>query len=275
MLEVLDKGPRRESHRPPVLFVHGAWHGAWCWDEHFLDFFAEKGYRSLAVSLRGHGNTNAPKPMQFCTIADFVDDVDAVAKTLPARPVIVGHSMGGFVVQKYLESHDAPAAVLLASVPPRGITGFLLRRFRRHPWLTAGNLAITRSLRSVGGTPALARETFFSRWTAEADVARYTALLDEEYVGKHILDMLWLNLPRPDLVSTPLLVLGAADDVCFTQAEVRATAAAYRVPPEIYPEMGHDMMLEPGWAEVAERIHAWLESTLSAGPGRARDDRPA
>ncbi len=102
MLEVIDKGPRRESRRAPVLFVHGAWHGAWCWDEHFLDFFAQRGYRSLAVSLRGHGKSHAPKPMQFCSIADFVDDIDSVAKTLPRPPVVVGHSMGGFVVQKYL-----------------------------------------------------------------------------------------------------------------------------------------------------------------------------
>lgn len=26
------------------------------------------------------------------------------------------------------------------------------------------------------------------------------------------------------------------------------------------PEMGHDMMLEPQWDAVAERIHAWLET---------------
>ena len=52
MLEVFEKRPSHESDMTPVLFVHGAWHGAWCWDEHFLDFFADKGYLSLAVSLR-------------------------------------------------------------------------------------------------------------------------------------------------------------------------------------------------------------------------------
>ncbi len=259
MLEVIDKAPRRESGKRPLLFVHGAWHGAWCWDEHFLDFFAARGYRSLAVSLRGHGKSAAPKPMQFATMADFVDDVDSVAKSLPQRPVVVGHSMGGFVVQKYLESCDAPAAALLASVPPKGITGFLLRRFRRHPWLTAANLAMTKSLRSVGGTPELTRETFFSEFTADADVVRYTAQLNEEYVGKHILDMLLFDLPRPHLITAPLLVLGAEDDVCFTQREVHATATTYHTNAEIFPTMGHDMMLEPGWEAVAERIHVWLE----------------
>ena len=260
MLEVIDKGPSRESHKAPVLFVHGAWHGAWCWDEYFLDFFAQEGYRSLAVSLRGHGKSPAPKPMRLCSIADFVDDVASIADSLPERPVVVGHSLGGFVVQKYLESHDAPAAVLVASAPPSGIAGFLLRRFKRHPWYTASSLAVTKTLRSVGGTPELARETFFSELTPEADVVRYTAQLCEEYAGKLALDMLLLNLPRPSLVTTPLLVLGAEDDVCFTQAEVRATAAAYHTEAEIYPKMSHDMMLDPGWASVAERIHAWLQT---------------
>src|SRR5271167_1281254 len=113
MLEVIDKGCVSESHPVPLLFVHGAWHAAWCWDEYFLDFFADRGYRALAVSLRGHGNSPAPRPMQACSIADCVDDVDSVANSLPTRPVVIGHSMGGFVVLKYLESRDAPAGVLV------------------------------------------------------------------------------------------------------------------------------------------------------------------
>ena len=51
-LEVIAKGRTGESHPVPLLFVHGALHAAWCWDEHFLDFFADKGYHALALSLR-------------------------------------------------------------------------------------------------------------------------------------------------------------------------------------------------------------------------------
>lgn len=257
---MIDKGPGRDADKTPLLFVHGAWHGAWCWDEHFLDFFAAKGYRSVAVSLRGHGKSPAPKPMQFCSMADFVDDVASVADGLPEPPVVIGHSMGGFVVQKYLESHDAPAAVLLASVPPSGIGRFLLRRFRLHPWLTARHLAITKSAGSMGRTPELARESFFSDSVPHADVTRYAAGLDEEYVGKHVLGMLWLDLPKPALVNAPVLVLGAENDILFTPREVRKTAAAYHTEAEFIPGMAHDMMLEPGWPGVAERIHAWLET---------------
>jgi pimeloyl-ACP methyl ester carboxylesterase len=260
MLEVIDKGPSRGSDKAPLLFVHGAWHGAWCWDEHFLDFFAAKGYRSLAVSLRGHGKSPAPKANRFCSIADFVADVASVADGLPTRPVLVGHSLGGFVVQKYLESHDAPCAVLLASIPPSGITRFLLGRFKLHPWLTARSLGMGKSLRGIGGTPELTRESFLSQSLPDADVARYAAQLGEEYVGKWVLDALRLDLPKPDLVTAPVLVLGAENDIIFTQREVRATAAAYRTEADFFPKMAHDMMLEPGWADVAERIHAWIET---------------
>lgn len=259
MLEVIERAPQCESGKAPLLFVHGAWHGAWYWDEHFLDFFAAKGYRSLAVSLRGHGKSTGPRTNHLCSIADYVDDVASVAKGLPTPPIVIGHSLGGFVVQKYLESHHAPAAVLLASAPPSGVTLFMARGGKRHPWHTARTLLTTKSLHGMGSTPTLAREHFYSRFTPEADVVRYTAQLGEEYAGRWFLDMLLLNLPKPDRVDTPVLVLGAEDDGCFTQREVHATARAYRTKAEIFPKMGHNMMVEPQWALVAERIHAWLE----------------
>jgi alpha-beta hydrolase superfamily lysophospholipase len=70
---------------------------------------------------------------------------------------------------------------------------------------------------------------------------------------------MWM-LPRPKRVTTPLLVLGAEHDRCILQREVRAAARAYRTDAEIFPDMGHDMTLEPEWAAVAERIHTWLET---------------
>ena len=138
MLEVIDKGTVTDSHPAPLLFVHGAWHAAWCWDEHFLDFFANEGFRAAAVSLRGHGASTSSKPFSSATFADHVDDVQSAVDTLGAEPVLVGHSLGGLVVQKYLENHDAPAAVLMAPHPPqlnrRAIVALLA--VRKHPWLT-------------------------------------------------------------------------------------------------------------------------------------------
>jgi alpha-beta hydrolase superfamily lysophospholipase len=71
--------------------------------------------------------------------------------------------------------------------------------------------------------------------------------------------MILFNLPKPGRVKTPVLVLGGTEDAIFSPAEVNATAHAYRTQPEIFPDMAHDMMLEPNWQNVAERILAWLE----------------
>lgn len=46
MLELIDKGFCSHTHPTPLLFIHGAWHAAWCWDDHFLDFFADWGFRA-------------------------------------------------------------------------------------------------------------------------------------------------------------------------------------------------------------------------------------
>ena len=64
---------------------------------------------------------------------------------------------------------------------------------------------------------------------------------------------------RTRRVKTPMLVLGAVHDGFVSMRDVRATARAYRTAPEFF-DMGHNMMLEPGWAAVAERIQAWLQT---------------
>ena len=259
MLEVIDKGSCSESHPAPLLFVHGAWHAAWCWDEHFLDFFADNGYRALAVSLRGHGGSPTPRPLRGCSIADYVEDVRSVADDLPTRPVAIGHSMGGLVVQKYLESHAAPAGVLVASVPVQGDRAALLRFMRRHPWLAAKGTFTDNTMLGLD-TPVRARESMFSAETPESQIVRHLARFQQESKRAIHVDMPFRALPRPDHVSAPLLVLGAGCDGVITTEEVRATATAYGTAAEIFPGMGHDVMLEPGWEAVAQRIHTWLET---------------
>lgn len=255
-LEILAQHPQAHSRPTPLLFVHGAWHGAWCWAEHFLPYFAEHGYASFAVSLRGHGASEGRERLRRTRVADYVNDVAQVASGLSRPPVLIGHSMGGLIVQKYLEAHPAPAAVLLAPVPVWGAVKTTLRIAMRHPWLFL-KANLTWSLYPIIGTPELAREAFFSSDTAAESLSRYfSRLQDESYLA--FWDMLIFALPRPKRINVPLLVLGAADDTIFHLGEIEATARAYGTQAEIFPGMAHDMMLEPGWQVVAERILNWL-----------------
>ena len=66
---------------------------------------------------------------------------DQVAEATGQRPVVIGHSMGGLVVQKYLEQYSAPAGILLAAVPPHGVYRTTLRIFRLMPLKFLRNLS--------------------------------------------------------------------------------------------------------------------------------------
>ena len=96
-LEVIARKGDGESANPPLLFVHGSCHAAWCWDEHFLGFFAEHGYDAYALSLRGHGTSGGGERLRWTSIADYVADVEQVAAELPRPPVVIGHSLGGYL----------------------------------------------------------------------------------------------------------------------------------------------------------------------------------
>lgn len=254
-LEVISQRARAAAKPTPVLFVHGAWHGAWCW-EYFLPYFAEHGYDAHALSLRGHGRSDGRDGIRWWRIHHYVQDLAEAVRGLAAPPILVGHSMGGLVVQKYLEANTAPAAVLMASVPVSGALGATLRYARRHPvQFLKGSLTL--SLYPLVASPSLAREAFFSKAIPDQRLARYFPQIQEEsYLA--FLDMVAFSLPKPGRVHAPLLILGAGDDMIFTPAEIAATGRSYGVRVEVLPGMAHDMMLEDGWKTVADSVLAWL-----------------
>lgn len=259
MLEVIDKGKPTKEHPHPLLFVHGAFQGGWSWDVHFLDYFAEHGFRVLAPSLRGHGSSPSDKPLRRCSISDYVDDITSVAKTIVPQPILIGHSMGGFIVQKYLENNDAPAGVLLASAPPRGHLRSMLRTMRKHP-LSCNKFALTgRPADMYGGTLAGAHDMLFAPSTPESLVAESMERLQPDSTRAILADMVVLNLVKTARVSTPLLVLGGEDDQIYPPSDLRRTAKAYDTQPMIIADIGHSLTLEPKWTAVADSTLSWLK----------------
>lgn len=253
-LEIITRTPKTRTHKTPLLFVHGMWQGAWCWDEFFLPFFAGHGFQSTALSLRGHAGSEGK--IRGNTIADYVSDVEQVAGQLDMPPVVIGHSMGGFITQKYLERHNAPAAVLVASAPHYGMFPTMARILVQSPLVALKTVIQWRMLPFVE-TPAAARWTFFSMDMPGEQLQKYQAKMSDESF-RAFLDMLALNLVQTKRIQTPLLILGAEFDNSVTADQVRATGRGYGTQAEIFPNMAHDMMLEKGWMSVAERILSWL-----------------
>jgi non-heme chloroperoxidase len=258
-LELIVRTPPAKAgvvvHETPLLFIHGAYTAAWCWEEYFLDWFAAQGYFSYALSLSGHGGSRGRKQLDHFSIANYVNDVVEIVSALPNPPVLIGHSMGGFVVQKYLEQHLAPAAVLLCSVPPQGLMSSMFGLMFQKP----GMLADLNRL-MTGGRVAVdsLREAMFAQPVSAADLLRYLGKAQSES-HRAIWDMTLFNLPQPARVNrTPLCVLGAERDHLIPPSQVHMTAKTYGVDAHIFPGLGHGLMLERDWQTVATYIRDWL-----------------
>ena len=250
---------KTDPSKPPVLLVHGAWHGAWCWEGNFLDFFAEHGFDTHAVDLRGHGASAAVKPMRWNRISDYVDDVLSVADALESPPVVIGHSMGGYVVQHLLRRTERLSGVgLLATAPSYGVYKTTLNIIRRRPrdFLKA-NLSL--SLYPLVKDAAAAKHMFFDDdLPDETALERADRLTDESYMA--FLDMLPFNIPRGPIPDVPVLVVGGGKDNVFAVNTQHHTAQKLGAECKIVAGASHDIMLSKHWEEAAQHFLSWMGS---------------
>ena len=247
---------RGTVHLHPLLFVHGPWQAAWVWREAFTGWFAERGWTCHTFDLRHHGGTDGPRSLRRTRIRDYVADLADAITALGRPPVLVAHSMGGLVAQRYLERDDLPGCVLLAPVPIGGVWRTTLRTLARHPLKFAqANLIL--DLKPLVDTPRMARDLLFDPDIATGDLDRYVNRLQgESYLA--YLDMLLVTRSRPALVHTPVgLVIGDHDRI-FRVEDVHRAARAYGVEPTVIAGAGHQLMMGPRWEQAARAVESVL-----------------
>jgi len=88
------------DHPTPVVLVHGAWHGGWCWDP-VLPYLEARGLDPQAPDLPGHGKN--PMPMKDITLDSYAQCIVAVLDSLDEPAILVGHSMGGPTISEAAE----------------------------------------------------------------------------------------------------------------------------------------------------------------------------
>lgn len=247
--EVQTTEPTSPADRPPLLFVHGLSHAAWCW-ESWMAAAADRGWRSHAVSLRGHGGSDGRDRTRRWKLRDYEHDVMQAIVELPEPPVLVGHSMGGLVVRRVLERYPARAGVLVAPAGARhglGVLGKLLR----HDPLNAARALTLQPVR-------LDRRNLFSDLD-DVRAEHYERLLEPASP----LAQLEITLaPRRATATAPVLVLGGADDALVPVRDVVRTARSYGTTAHVFRGMGHDLMLERRWREPLEVMFGWLDRTV-------------
>src|SRR5690242_14650481 len=86
--------------RAPVVLVHGAWMGAWAWDDVAVELRARDEAVSV-VELPAHGADQSP--VADATLDAYVARVTASVDAAGAPVILVGHSMAGVVITEYAE----------------------------------------------------------------------------------------------------------------------------------------------------------------------------
>ena len=262
-LELLHRPAVTTAKRVRLLFVHGISTGAWVWERSFLPYFAEHGYESFALSLRGHGNSEGRDRIRDFSLGDFADDVAETVKKIGGDVVIVGHSLGGGVLQNYIKRGGAASGVvLLCSAPPHGLLRASTIMAARNPqlWnelakgfkrgLRTADLDIVEAGLFSEPPPPDIRRLLHDRFDDIAETA------SRQVIG-------WTPFAPFPWGMPKMLIIGGEKDEFVPASDVRLTAIYYGERSLILPDGVHAIMMDRRWQEAAKPIAAWLDRNFS------------
>ena len=255
----------------PVVFVHGLWLHADSWSN-WVELFRGAGYSPTAPGWPGDGSTveetrSQPDAVAGHGIDDIVEHYAQVIGTLDAKPIVIGHSFGGLVVQRLLGQDLAAAAVAIDPAPIKGVIYLPPSALRvasvalKNPVNRKRAVALTpQQFRYGFGNAVSAAESaeLFERWTIPSP-------------GKPLFEAAAANfsLHSPAKVDTrnatrgPLLITAGGKDHTVPAAVSRSTFKLYAKSPALtdlkeFPDRGHSLALDSGWRDVADAVLAWL-----------------
>jgi pimeloyl-ACP methyl ester carboxylesterase len=250
--------------RPAILFVHGMWSQPWVWDD-WKKRFEDSGYTCIALTLPAHHQGAGDQALERRGLAEYAAAVELAARQHD-RPVLVGHSLGGLIVQQVATRLRLSAAVLINSAVPAPI-------FPQRPIMLPG---LARHFMRWG----LWRKSFrLSRWEArhllfnampkDEQDACYRRLIAESgriayQVGFGALNVTGSNRVQRDEIHCPMLALSGARDHIIPIGASRRMAAWYgdRLDYREHARHAHWMLGEAGWEDRADEVLEWMHQRL-------------
>jgi pimeloyl-ACP methyl ester carboxylesterase len=265
-LEILSIAPPKGRRaRAPLLFVHGGYCDAWCWQPHFMPWFAARGHPVHAVSLRGHGASDGHETLFGASLDDYAADVLRARREVGGDPILVGHSMGAAVIERILERHPLRGAALLAPVPPAGLVAVASRLMLERPDYLVKLARFDRG-EMAADVLAVLRPYYFTDDIAPDLLHEATRHLCPE--SSRALFDLTVRLPfRRSAAAGSLLVLGATGDRICPPADVRATARQHGVEATIVDGLAHMLMMVPGWERAATALAGFVDGLAPINGG--------
>jgi len=230
------------------ILVHGAWHGAWCWEqvEHQLE---DLGAASVAVDLPGRSGD--PQSLAGLTLDSYVDHVVAAIDASPEPVVLVGHSLGGLVISQAAEripEKISSLVYLCAMLLLDGQSTIDASANDPDSQLMA-NISLDEAAATSSVAASAVRDLFYGDCTVEGS-DKATLLLVPEPVGPastpvHVTAQRWGSVPRSYIVCT--------QDRAISPAQQRAMIASVGVDRVVEMDSSH-----PPFLSQPERLAALL-----------------
>jgi pimeloyl-ACP methyl ester carboxylesterase len=258
-LEFLEAAPEGRASGAPILFLHGAFGGAWMWREIFMPYFVRRGRAVAAVSLRAHGGSEGRAERRETRLSDYLDDVLRAFAEFREPPIVVAHSLGGLLAQMLIGGEAMRGLALLASLPPEGMMFTTPRLAATDPHILLEAILGTFADRKLPIGMA-AHEILFSEGLPREKVARYSSLM----VPEALRALAEAHLPRPvisaALLGLPTLVIGGTLDRLVWRASTLRTALYHAGEHQSVEGAGHFLQLDLGAEDVARRTLDWIEA---------------
>ncbi|HSH03496.1 MAG TPA: alpha/beta hydrolase [Anaerolineae bacterium] len=256
-IERMSYYPKVKRYERPIVMQHGMWTGAWCWSA-WQALLAEWGWESHAHSLPGHGLSPVQRPMRDCTLDYYLNFLrDEVARY--ERPILMGHSMGGALVQWFLKYVDQPLTSVVLVAPMSSSWTLMLGQMRRLVRLDP--LAILQMMWRWDAYPMVRRAENVAKLLITKG-GLYTAEALQKRLGEESLLVMYQHLAPfwhpPKDVTVPMLLLSGDVDKSVIEYGARQTADFYGADYVVVPRAGHNLMMEASYEQTAHTIHHWL-----------------
>ncbi|MCW2637045.1 MAG: alpha/beta hydrolase [Blastococcus sp.] len=259
--------------RVPVVFIHGLWLHSTSWRP-WADRFREAGFDPVMPEWPGVPDTVAearahPESQAGVGIDQVIEHHARLVEAMAALPVLVGHSFGGLVVQSLLDRGLGRAGVAIDPAPIRGVVRLPPAQLRS-AFPVLSNPANRK--RAVSLTPDQFRSSFGNALGAEE-----AAQLHEQWTipgpGRPLFQAALANMTPRGRAATavdtrrteraPLLIISGGADRTVPDSVSRAAFKLYGRSAAVtefrqFPDRGHSLTVDSGWAEVADAALAWL-----------------
>lgn len=161
-----------------ILLVHGAWHGAWCWDKVVAGLTA-KGREVEAIDLPGHGDSAIA--LDDATFDSYVECICNALDKEPEPVILAVHSMGGITATQAAELRPEKirTIVYIAAMLPRDGQSLNYLNKDSEGSLVAPNLILSEDFKYMSIKPEAYKEVFYADCSDE-DIARCAELIIKE-----------------------------------------------------------------------------------------------